>query len=871
MKFRNILFAFFLFELLSGFSSQYLNRLCAQDLQSTTLLLSENANRINGQIVNQSILNALSLGTIKPLNHLEIKVNLQYSFHLKQLSENSSEVFIDIADVKIDGDTYYRSFPVHMALKPDIYTGVSVLYELSKQITTFNYTFQYSNNKPIKILQLELNTSKNATLQSNINGFSFSEYSKEKFLELLSKINQYWSVNSMIDSLISDDTKHESAFQEDPAEMFVFSEKLRKAKIFAVETISMNELQLNSADPAQLIDKVILIDRLILRYSTLYKASISKSQRDELLAKKLSDTYTTSLIGFFAKASTADFRDSDLILKTSQLLFDDDLFQKLELASPVDNKQLASFYLYKNLSRLGDSLFVKSDFSNALNFFHDAKELDSAYGFLNQNGLLNNKVEAAKLGLLKSYLRISTRAVEAGNQMLANLYREKSSKYLQENLSDNLISNLSDQSDDLILSYLKKGNEFISYQRYLDAIQMFEKASSIARSFYSTHFNELITQGFFSAHRAIFLDLVNQAEQYYEAGQMSEANHRLDQALNYRLDHIHLLRTSTEATNLKNKLNTPYLTAQMVPAQFEKFEFHNLTGSSIDGTSEYYSTGLANFQNQEQHKILVLQQLKKAQLKVWGNSLDDAWLIYEEALESRKNFDLDADGDIRKAFEDLDQKIIERICLNNRFRYEDLMDIIKQSITSKSFENLKEPLEEAVGLGVNNQGCGLDVSEAMQLKEFYYPLFQYQHDYGELLSQLYSLGMYQTVEAYLSFDQLSDTYQLNRFGIKHPTLRDFLMKQNNSIITIQAISYFVDKMDVNEIVNYLELLHNQSFTRSQTFDLQQKIATLLAVADSADEISNPEERISIVTGSDERLNDLKNTYLRAVKKLRRRK
>ncbi|MDO8897787.1 MAG: hypothetical protein Q7V19_09055, partial [Bacteroidales bacterium] len=179
--------------------------------------------------------------------------------------------------------------------------------------------------------------------------------------------------------------------------------------------------------------------------------------------------------------------------------------------------------------------------------------------------------------------------------------------------------------------------------------------------------------------------------------------------------------------------------------------------------------------------------------------------------------------------------------------------------------------DEVISIATNNQGCGLRFDEANEIYDFHVLLFQYQQDYSNILNKLFSEGIYDATESYLNFDKTIDMYQLRRFGIQHLKFKDFLIKQDNSTLTIQVIKRFVDNLNIDGVLEYLEVLKNQSFNIEQSLDIQQRVGTLLAVADNTVVIEKPEAHILKITGGDTRLNELKRSYIRSMRELKRSK
>lgn len=842
--------------------------LLSQDIQSVNLKLNSKTNSDNGLLINQSILNTLSTGTTKPLQQLQIDIQVDYICEIGGAGFYTNDIILKIFKINEEGDDIYRKFPIKAFLKPDIFSGNYSVKESDRIINSGTFKVQTTSESiTTKIGQIDQAKENDYKVTAEIITFSFSNEARDRFQEVISKINEYWAVNNLIDSLIIQANANENKTSEESAGIFVFWDRLRKSSLLSDEALVKISSFSSDFDPAGLSEKKIIINRLITRYGTLYNSAINKKHVDVDFARNLAEKQIKSMTGFIVKSSSTDFRDSDLIIKASKLFLDNEMSSLLKLSSPKSDNQLAAGLLFGGLVSVADSLFAKSDFSNALSFYEDAIEMNDKYDFVEDKTALLERTDAAKLGLLQSHMKIAARAVEKGNEALANTYKQKSNSFVNEKLTENIIGQLPKQSDELVQIYIRKGNNFLETKMYNEAINEFELAASTARDYYSISHNEQIQQGLFAAHRAVYIDLVNEAENFYTEGRTEEAKHRLRQALDYRLDHVAYLRTSTEAVYLQNRINNPK--SNDLLATSNELQMQLLAENGL--ISNTNTIRITDPEAIKSAKASIIEQLKAVQIKVWGNSIDEAWTIYENALENQKRYGLETDNDISKLIEDLDQKMIERICLNNKFRSEDIMSKIESNIRNRNYENLKSMLEEVISIATNNQGCGLNPLEARNIFNHYLQLFQYQQDYSLVLEKIFSQGIYYAIDAYLKFDQTVEMYQLGRFGIQHTSFKDFLVKQNNSALTLQVLKFFLDNVSVDGVLEYLEVLKSQSFNIDQSLDIQQGIGTLLAVADNTIIIEKPEAQVLKITGGDSRLNELKKSYLRSMKELKRNK
>ena len=822
----------------------------SQTTQVANLTLNTRNNYHNGLKINQSVINLFTSGNENLLAEWNTIFELHYHWVANKNSLNTFEINLSIDKIVTKGHDYYRDFQIGYALVPDVMMGRFTLYT-TQGSDAFKVNFK---EIPASVSLGNFSGTTVAKVDGSIDSFLYSEEKFKQLQELVSQINQYWAVNEFVDQVNKDIASLESNNIEQPVQLFLLREKIRKSLLLVKETAAFQVMEKTAADPAALWAKYPDLERLLTRYSTLFSNEINKSISQSSLITEITSAYRKDLLKVFKKAYVSDFRSHELILRTGRLAPDNQFYSATDLLTDTEkNVSLAESIAFEFVS-LADSIHESGDFVNALGLYEDAQKILEDKGHTNASDDVKKRVESTKLGLLRSYLQIAAKALEAGNDSLSRVYQMKSNFFVNKYPENNLVNRIAGESDALIKTYLRKGTIFVDQKQYLAAIQMFEQAANTARSYYNNTYNEQINQSLFMSYRYIFLELVQEAENYYLIGDLPEAKHRLEYALNYQKDHFQYLRTSNEALYLKNKIKGN--------------DDSNLNSLASNSQSNFPGqSNIALPENLQQTENDIIQMINNAQLKVWANEMDDAWKVYEKASELAQSSHLDKKKTVKEAFQQLDQRMIERICLNHRFKIDDLMTKSKVMIAQKDYEDLKPTLQEIIDLSANNQGCILNSVEANTLMETYYDLFRYQDDYKAVLNNLYSSGLQSVIPLYTIFDQQLEGYKLANFGVKHQTLSQFVKSQNNGNLTLQAISFYLEQMDAENMLVYLKILLRQDFPAYETLEMQEKMATLIAVADHQNGIRDASKRVYELIQDDKRFSEFKKNYLRSMKKL----
>lgn len=827
----------------------------AQQTKSVTISLSSITNSKNGLMINQSILNTLSTGQSKAVQDMEIMYTISYS--VRQNNADKS-IWLRLHRIEITGDQVYRSFVFGPTLSPDIFIGQKMLPSQPSEAFRLNFAPGLSEQRLGFSDELAINPSDLV----NITGISFSEEARDRINQRVSVINEYWALSNLADSLVRQSETAENTLTSGPSPAFVFKDYLRRVLLLMDSVLSNETLDLSTSDPAEMLLKKERLQRLHTRFKTITKSLMNGFEADEQFINRLAAAYTDFQIRTIKRSLRTDYKDSDLLVKSARMQPDTELKQQIHLFG--NHGSAIAGRLFTTMIGKADSLIAQDDYTNAISFYEDALSFIKMFNLTYDIKAVQERLDTARLGMLQSHLRIAARAVETGNVQLANTYKAKSSSFANSQFTDEHIPKISEQPSVLIQTYLRKGNQMLDSRRYAEAVQLFESARSAAQNYFNTGYNEQIIQGLFAAHRFIYLDLVQQAEQLYIDGKRPEADRRLQQALNYRADHPDFLRTSMEAVHMQNRINSGKQNITAAASGFaDSFSVEQLSFSGFGAESRGQLMSIADVKKQ------IFSELPKVQLKAWANELDEAWLLYGQLAELRDSYSLQKESDVVAAFNELDKRMIERICLNHKFRYDDLIEQSKKMIQQKDLTKLEEALNEAISIVVNNQGCLLSDEEARYMAGQYERLFLYQRAYTEVMNLLVNRGIYFAIPAYEKLDETIEMYQLSSFGVKHQPLNEFIRNQNNSSLTLQTLRYYIDEINVDRLTLYLKLLSNQQFNFDEAVDLFEKSAMLLAIAENASEDKPFEAFVRSLAAGDRRFDYLRKQFERSKKQLSR--
>ncbi len=785
----------------------------------------------------RQLLGMLTSGNESQQRDWETRIQIPFEFSAVSTGFNERKLRLKLDQPQVSGQTEYRHFPLGKLLYPDILSGwvaltVSERTRFQKTITDLPFELDLGLFQPNLAAQAS----------GGVESMGYSEQKLDALQEALMQANQYWALSEYVQKLLAKTSSEENASLNDVAQLFLRREQLRKSLYLLKETTSLSWMEQSGADPAGLWKQAAALQRNLVRYTTLLEqAAGGYEQLNQIVA-----VYRADMVRSLRAALQNDFRNHELLLKTGRLLPDSNFYSLSALFDKAGAQKGIAEALAFEVVSLADSLHQANDFANAYGYYEDAMQVLQSRGHVSAANEVKERAQASRLGLLRSYLQIASKAISAGNETLARSYQQKSKAFIQKHPQNGLVNRIAAESDELLKTYLRKANYLIDQKQYAQAIALLEEANALTQTYYNLNYQEQINLALFNVYRLVFVELVSEARAYLSAGELVEAERRLSYALDYQKDHLAFLRTSTEAFHLQNEIQ----------AQKQLAAFPNLNDVNKPVGAEFGSV-----------ENTVLQMIEEARLKVWANEMDAAWGLYQKATDLAVKNHLDKKPNIRDAFRRLDQGMVERICLNNRFRLDDLMKAAEKMIAQREYTSLEATLNEAIEIQAGNQGCYLDASKAKQLLANYADLFRYQHDFQSVTSLLYSNGFTAAIPQYLLFDQQISQYHLERFGAEHVRLFDFVRSQHNPVYTLQMLSYHLNHLDTLETVAYIQMLAGLTFDWASASNLFEKAASLLAVSDAEHGLANPEKRVLELVGNDRRFDVFRKTYLRAMKQL----
>ena len=202
---------------------------------------------------------------------------------------------------------------------------------------------------------------------------------------------------------------------------------------------------------------------------------------------------------------------------------------------------------------------------------------------------------------------------------------------------------------------------------------------------------------------------------------------------------------------------------------------------------------------------------------------------------------------------------------NNEFELCILKGI--QSVNNLNFIKAEEFFDAAAEVSEENPNCVIADSVAYIANIKYFPAVTYQKILLEINENLYNEGFKDVIEKYFILEKYYHDFQIRRFGIEHISLMEFVNFQNNPLLTIYCIDYFVEVNKYKKALNFLDILYEQGYPSKKIKNQQKILGEELANIDyKIDSSIDPEMKIVEYTFGYRWYKFFRKSYLKTWKK-----
>ncbi|MBU1010944.1 MAG: hypothetical protein KKD74_12495 [Bacteroidetes bacterium] len=817
------------------------------------------------------MLYTLASSSQKKQKDLHFQVSMVSHFKVIRKEGQSVEIQLGLPAVSTTGDTKYRGFEITAFMTPDLFSGSYSLRLNGNNELLRNFTdVRIEENSPARLALYEGdNFLQETSIMGQISNIGYSTAAVKRFDQQIRRINNYWAAVNLVDSVMRRMNREGVAEQNQVDILFNYWDVCRKVNKQCLDIIRSDEPRVSNTDPGNLIVAYDKLFRMQTRLKTLLLAVIEKNGVEQEKAGDFVAALISALDGFRYNSLHIDYLDSELFYNTGRIVADEEFKQLFVSIDQHYFGRSAGQLIYAALVSKGDSLRQRDDLTHALDYYEDAISLYQKLPYVREDKSMMANRQLVKEGIFKSFVQIAEKSLTVDNYTMADSYINKAIDFQQLRLGKDYDWNIESAVAPFIRLYCDKGNNLLEYNRFNEAVALFNRIEN-----YLNALNAIpqsypgLQLGLQRAHKGVFMGFVNTADEYFKKGDITNADAYADYARQYRNEHLAYLENATEADALKRSIQQPVFN-QAIDRGVIAFQKGNAGEALATFNIARDLAGSFNLNFKQPldsltltaAKPVIIQKIQSANIKVWANELDAAWKIYEEAGDLQKTYSLEGDNDIKAAFAALDRKIIDRICLNNKLSYDELMLQADRALRFERFDELRKKITEALTLTNENPGCGIDAQKALLYQEQYKLVFSYFERYNAVMKQMFEQGFAAAIGNYVKLDQEIEQYHLSDLNQTHMRVIDFLENQKNSSLTFTALSWYTQKAMKYEAIRCLRLLKDLGEDEKNTKQAQAELGAMVAKEDLRGGARVViEEKLDAYVGSDRWFRSFRKAY-----------
>ncbi len=228
----------------------------------------------------------------------------------------------------------------------------------------------------------------------------------------------------------------------------------------------------------------------------------------------------------------------------------------------------------------------------------------------------------------------------------------------------------------------------------------------------------------------------------------------------------------------------------------------------------------------------VLDMLSEGHLKTWAGELEIAREILTRVASLSLQYQLRADSLVNARILSLSEGILEKECELVQREINSLTNKAFTEVEQQNFQKTRELLSGINHLKSSHSRCSFELNNSLSRIESYEPAAKYQ-DLMENARRAYfqaGSGDFESFfESYESASRFFEKNSINRFGLEHTTLQDFVKNAAHNELVMAATRYFAGKGNPHAAISLLLNLKKQGVDAKDIRSLQEFAGTRAAI------------------------------------------
>ena len=719
-------------------------------------------------------------------------------------NKNKYSLNIQIDSINIKGNFDYRGFNFQKSCLPwqvwysyDIYENnkkKSQERTISVNIydpTIINFDTSFTDSTNIASF----------TIKSESLAYSFSQEQRESFRKSIEYISYYYSEGKIIEQVNKDIAKlnvnNIDKIILQSIDIKYINKRFNKIKIPNYQ----EQLSLSETDPAGIYKNYLQTKATIDTLYSLYKLKLNVLDSlfyARAMDLKLDSNHQESLI-YLNKS--IDFNPEFLPSLYQLALYQYENEKYLESEKYLDDILLISSK-YKDANNLallnyramldqGISLNKQERYTEGLQMLKHAK------AFCTKNihvifcdSVQEPAIEAAKLGIYKSYISIAGASMRRGRFDMTESYLESASRY-QKKFPEAIINNKEAENlyTLLITQYLRLSIESASNYKQREANNYIHHADSLAQAHAISDAIAFVEQTKLQLKDKNYTKALSTKENIIRNTMVEKQEYST-----VEIAEISPLQVAKNSYYLHLNKGMSYMHARKYSKAYSNF----VEAKSVCEASNFNCDKVLDKNIHYCAKYAIIAQLDKASLHAWASRFKTADLLLNKSLKEIEANKLEDDSLIQAKIEFLKTEILKKADSKQSIVFNKIMKRARQSIDFRDYTSMKTYCDSAIHLAENSYQIQLNIEYPKSLLKKFNNEIDYQEQV-QVCKQFSDNKEYN--KAIMSYILSHKLYKLVVTKIKEFTLGNFANYAKTSSVTNYAIEQSLQQANAEQAFN----------------------------------------------------------------------
>lgn len=787
-------------------------------------------------------------------NRLNIAFQCEINYEATVGAEGGLNIRFRIVNGDVRGDTHLRGFNLADVLMPAAFHA-SFIISTSSGDTLINETRSslrlLQGNSPHVRYQIE-KPAENDTLWLEVRNLFFlhDNQSNHALQEKLQAISNYYAADRLLEKVQKKMSATNCRHQDLLTECF-FTLLQAERVINHIHHAGFPEaLSLGINDPVQL-QRRLEIGRntntyLRREFSQILKYTnrIYLTQKEDDLALDYVQGITAFIDGstgpgfaavhFVGRLSDADYmktefeRNARTFRQLSKLI-------SPNLAKDQASRKFLSMIYHAMLLKAGDYI-TAVDYNKAIVLYENADRFCRAFDEIECRDDASFQIAKARQGLFGFYLSVAGKAIEMQRPDIAESYVFQARDYQRRN------SNLIISDEQVMITLIELFDAYLLEAARHNQSGKFDSALYILNRITEPDFNVTPTRSWYEQMNVALNGVLSQRIAFFNGSLdkqpfiVTEAlYHGLERFISENLQHQAMSRENMQSLRNLRRMFLKRL-VEIAVSDFETGLFDEsmrklLLAASIRGEYRIDAGNEIDSLKILAGREVIREMLDQTVVLINQGKTDDAFLLYEQALQKAKSYHLENDDITGRRLNDIYNAYLSVRCVQLQSRL-DLTLIYAQRLASmKEFVMAVDTVNKVMKIIASRQVCDLSLQKTNKFLQTYQPPAEFQQSVTQadkaLLRNDYASCLNHIETAAQSYER----NELKRFGIGEFSMAIYASNKNSTMLNWYIARRYLQLLRYEQTLEILEMMRKAGSAASETSEIQNELGILTGMRD----------------------------------------